>query len=206
VTVRLKTLPKLRLVLIVLGCALSGGCATNPARLAIPDRMTCIHVPSLVETVEPRGLVRVRWRISLRPGPYVSEYADSSGTYYRAPPGGVYMGLAEPGGSTGVFNQTYDGGLWVPHDPAGAPRVYSYFSTQSAEVRSPAEGATCANATYAERPDARGVSAIQFALGGGLGGGEGGAQAAAGGTVGFTERPSAWDSWAARAPARSSLR
>lgn len=164
--------------LLVLGSAgMLSGClpAVRPSTLAVPKVITCIDIPAGMEAHEVRGLSHVHWTTRLESGPYVAEREDASGTYYRAPPGGIEVlwrrRKETVGKPTSHFN--YDGGIWVPHDSTLPPRIYTYFSTQTAAVVPVPTGASCATAIFVEDPQAKGVSLVAYSAAGALGGAAG---------------------------------
>jgi hypothetical protein len=154
------------------------GCATaiKPDDLKRPVQVTCITIPPGTEAHESRGLQNAAWTTRLSPGPYIAEYGDAEGMFYRAPPGGIYVGRDDMADrpSNLLTHMTYDGGIWVPHDGAVAPHLYIYFSTKSAEmIPLPAE-ASCSNAVLIRGVDAKGVSVVAFTGAGAIGGTAGG--------------------------------
>ncbi|RLK31767.1 hypothetical protein [Cupriavidus plantarum] len=121
------------------------GCGTVPENLNRPASLSCIEVPQGTEGHEYRGLLKMPWITRLSAGPYISELEDEAGTYYRAPPGGVY--IAPPNPPSDYFQpMTYDGGLWVPRDGNKPVNVYFYSSTRNAVVKPLPQGASCATA------------------------------------------------------------
>lgn len=166
-------------VLLMLGLGLAlGGCTpmVKPSKLFRPSELTCIDIPQGLEAHEIKGLLNVHWTTRVSPGPYMAEHEDGKGTYYRAPPGGIQ--LIQDGTEdkpAGMFtHMAYDGGIWVPHDPSLPPHLYTYFSTRSADVAPIPDGASCANATFAQDPKTKGVSLTGFAVGGAAAGAVGG--------------------------------
>lgn len=155
-----------------------GGCATpiDPKEMKAPGQVSCIEVPKGVEAHEIRGLLSVHWTIRVSPGPYISEYEDAQGTYYRAPPGGIYYVRdgTEDKPEALFTHMTHDGGIWMPHDAAKPPHLYQYFSTRSAPVVPLPDGLSCANAVYVRDPDSKGVDTVvlatSFTAGGAAGG------------------------------------
>ncbi len=160
---------------------LLGGCATivTPDSLKRPDVITCIQNPNQLETYEFKGLLKYKWVTRVQKGPYISEYEDADGTYYRAPSGGIYFFPEEwaKNPSTPFMPRIYDGGIWVPKDVKGSPHIYTYISTQDGIKKTMPEGATCNSASLVSRPESQGVSTVAFALGGALGGAVGGVTA-----------------------------
>lgn len=160
-----------------------GGCtpAIKPSKLFVPKEITCIDIPQELDAHEVRGLLKVHWTTRVLPGPYVAEREDGNGTYYRAPPGGIQI-IADgtENKSANMFtHMAYDGGIWVPSNSSLPPHIYTYFSTGSAAVVPVPEGASCANAKFAQDPETKGVSLAGFAMGGAAAGAVGGAAARA---------------------------
>lgn len=152
------------------------GCTpmVKPSNLSRPRELTCIDMPAL-EAHDVKGLLKVHWTTRVLPGPYVAEREDGKGTYYRAPPGGIQLiqdGTEDKPASL-LTHMAYDGGIWLPHDPSLPPQLYTSFSTRSASVVPFPEGATCANATFAQDPKTMGVSLAAFAAGGAVAGATG---------------------------------
>lgn len=181
---------------LLIGAGLAG-CATpiKPQDLATPSHPTCINLSQRLESVGEYGLFKVDWEMYLERGPYLSEKEDTEGTYYRAPPGGIYVGqpdLRDRPASVAT-HMNYDGGFFIPRDPSKPPRLYNYYSPLSAPVVIPPEGANCSNAGYIPDPSGEKVSVMGFMFGGALGGAAGRAavgssgvsygQAAAGGAI-----------------------
>src|SRR6185312_570265 len=174
---RSNTIRAVSALLVLSAGAMLGGCAPTirPSKLLLPKEVTCIDIPPRLEAHEIRGLLKFHWTTRIQPGPYVAEREDANGTYYRAPPGGIQ--ILQDGTESKPANQfthmDYDGGIWVPRDPSLPPRLYTYFSTQSAAVVRVPDGATCAAATFTEDPQTKGVSLGTFAAAGALGGATG---------------------------------
>lgn len=181
-------------LLVLTGLA---GCtnAIKPEDLSTPSRPTCVEIPQRLVASGKYGLLKIEWEIHLERGPYLSEKEDAEGTYYRAPPGGVYIERvgqkdSPPGVST---HMNYDGGFIIPHDQTRPPRLYHYDSVSSVPVQVPPEEANCSTAGYIADPSSEKVSLIGFMAGGALGGVVGQAvvgssqlnygQAAAGGAI-----------------------
>ena len=61
----------------------------------------------------------------LERGPYLAEKQDSQGTYYRAPPGGIFVSNSDSGPSHGM---AYDGGFYVPRNGTRPVMIYYYYS------------------------------------------------------------------------------
>jgi hypothetical protein len=139
-----------------------------------PATLTCIYVPSQMSFKAERGLMKVVWEWKLEKGPYVSEWEDDQGTFYRAPPGGAFAGrtdsLEKPSGP--LTHRTSDGGFWMPRDPKAAPRLYAYFSTADAPKVVPAENENCSSLVVLKDPATSKHSVLAVATGGALGGAE----------------------------------
>lgn len=168
---------------ILAAAACLGACATAipPDSLKRPDPLTCIEVPKGVEAHESKGLLNIKWTTRLAPGPYISEREDTEGTYYRAPPAGLYIGrddLADEPPQP-LMPRLFDGGIWIPRAPGKPPHLYTYFSTQEATAAPVPENASCANAVSVPDPHSQGVSTVAFVVGGAAGGAAGGAIARA---------------------------
>lgn len=147
----------------------------KPDKLFLPRELTCIDIPAGLDAHDIKGLLKIHWTTRVLPGPYVAEREDASGTYYRAPPGGIqYIQDGTEDKPASLFtHMAYDGGIWVPRDASLPPHLYTYFSTRSAPVVPLPEGATCATATFAEDPKTKGVSLAAFAAGGAVAGATG---------------------------------
>lgn len=177
--------------------SLSGCAGVAPSALTTPERLSCINITEPLELTDKYGLLDIAWEVRLTPGTYISEKADEQGTYYRAPPGGVYVGKPEmkdkPSGPG--THMRYDGGIFVPKTDAVKPRVYSYISLESKEERTQPKGVTCGQVVYEKDPVTGTVNLTSAAVGGGAGGIVGRAmapksgisygQAAAGGAIGM---------------------
>lgn len=155
-----------------------GGCATGirPSDLTQPEALTCIEIPKGVEAHETKGLLNYQWTTRLVPGPYIAEREDAEGIYYRAPSGGIYIGRDDIADQPPVpfMPRNLEGGIWVPSVPGKFPHLYTYFSTQEANIIPLPENAGCSNAVVVRDPQSKGVSTVAFATGGALGGATGG--------------------------------
>lgn len=179
--------------LLALSFGLLAGCSTlvKPETMNIPARITCINVPEKLSYSTLRGLFKFKWFTSLNPGIYVAEREDAEGTYFRGPGGAV----SEQTPEAPAAGKIYDGGFWLPHDPAGQPRIYGYFSADSVPVAAPIEGVDCSMASYAKDPSGKKISVALASAGGAVGGLAGRAmvpgsrvsygQSAAGGAIGM---------------------
>lgn len=162
--------PCFRLATLAMAVAtlLLTGCATlvKPESLAIPSSITCINVREKTSFFEERGPLKLKWETALTPGLYLSEREDKDGVYYRAPAGGLGVFSQDAPGAS----RTYDGGIYVPRDPAKAPLLYNYFSVDSVPPAAPVENADCTTATYVKDPVTRKISVLAIAAGGAAGG------------------------------------
>lgn len=155
-----------------------GGCATvvQPTDLKQPVSPTCIQVPDGVEARELKGLLDYKWTTRLAGGPYIAEWEDSEGTYFRAPPGGIYIGRDDLADKPPIplMPRHFDGGIWIPRQAAKPVNVYTYFSTEEAHVAPAPAGARCDTAVLLPASQAKGVSKVAFSTGGAIGGAAGG--------------------------------
>ncbi|OWQ43760.1 hypothetical protein CDL60_28535 [Roseateles noduli] len=121
-------------------------------------------MPVAAAYLEERGLFKYVWETRVERGPYVAEREDAAGTYFRGPQGGVSYArqdaLKEPAGL--LTHITYNGGIWVPRDPAGTPRLYTYFTTQAVPPVVPPDTATCATVQLVRDPKGQGVDAVTY--------------------------------------------
>lgn len=133
--------------------------------LQAPAQVSCIHLPAALSGIETKGLFKVETETRLERGPYISEGEDEEGTYFRAPPGGVYLGPPKDKPAKGAWQIDRDGGIFVPRDPSAAPQLYSYVSdagTSAATLVPPAE-ADCSNTRYVRDPVTKAVSVAGYA-------------------------------------------
>ena len=163
--------------------ALLAGCATpiKPETLAVPKQLSCIQLPQALEAHDVRGLLNIHWTTRLSPGPYISEREGPEGTYYRAPPAGIYIGRDEVADKppTPLLPRTFNGGILVPREAGKQVQLYTYFSTEEAPTAQLPPNASCASAVSIPDPQAKGVSSVAFATGGAIGGAAGGVAARA---------------------------
>ena len=162
---------------LALGLLLSG-CATSqkPESLAVPAQPTCFSLPEPLEATQIAGLLKIEWRTRLERGAYVAVHENERGTYFRGPPGGVFIYqpkmLDKPSGP--FTHLTVNGGVFVPRD-GSQPELYTYITDQSVDKVTPPVGASCATAVVSRDPLSKGaVSVKDYALAGGaagLGGG-----------------------------------
>lgn len=134
-----------------------GGCvaSSEPAALPPPMEATCFTLPHALASTETKGLLNTDWTTRLERGPYVAEHTDAGGTYYRAPPGGVFYGRADGRAEASNWRFAYgprDGGIYIPRDPTVPPHLYTYFSQADAEVSVPPDGADCSAVRYIADP------------------------------------------------------
>jgi len=83
----------------------------NPNELQTPSQPSCVELKEPLSFDRRLGLLKILWTLSLAKGPYLTEKQDSQGTYYRAPPGGIFVSDSDSGPSHG---RAYDGGFYVP--------------------------------------------------------------------------------------------
>ena len=175
---------------IALAVLALAGCATPtaPDDLKVPAQLTCFELAAPAAYLEERGLLKYTWETRLERGPYVAEREDAGGTFYRAPPGGVSYArqdaLSMPANL--LTHMTYDGGVWIPRDPAGRPHLYYYFTTQAVPPVVPPEGASCAAVEVARNPTTHGVDTVAYGVAGGVGGATGGLIARGTGATGMS--------------------
>ena len=178
---------------LAVGLLLSG-CATSqkPESLAVPAQPTCFSLPEPLEATQIAGLLKIEWRTRLERGAYVAVHENERGTYFRGPPGGVFIYQPKMLDKPASFftHVNVNGGVFVPRD-GSQPEVYTYITDKSVEKVTPPEGASCATAVLARDPVSKGVSVRDYAIGGAAGGALGGLVAhtrlpnsSLGGTVG----------------------
>jgi hypothetical protein len=169
-----KTCAALAVGLLVTGCATS----QKPDSLAVPAQPTCFSLLDPLEATELKGLLKIEWRTRLERGAYVAVHENERGTYFRGPPGGVFLYqpkmLEKP--SSPFTHLTVNGGVFVPRD-GSQPEVYVYMTDQSVEKVTPPVGASCATAVVVRDPVSKGVSVKDYVLLGGAAGALGGAAA-----------------------------
>lgn len=168
----------LRKTYVCIAVSLLTGCATSlqkPDALATPAQPTCFSLAEALEATEIKGLLKYEWRTRLERGAYVAVHENERGTYFRGPPGGVFIYqptmLEKPSGP--LTHLTVNGGVFVPRD-GSQPEVYAYITDKSVEKVTPPAGASCATAVVVRDPVSKGVSVQDYAIGGGLGGAAGG--------------------------------
>lgn len=154
-------------LLFLLGASGMPASAANlkePAELKVPAEVSCIHLPAALSGIEVKGLFKVEHETRLERGPYVSEREDADGTYYRAPPGGVYVGPPKDKPARGAWQVNRNGGIFVPRDPSAPPQLYSYVAdvgTSVATVVPPAES-NCTNTRYVRDPATKAVGVAGY--------------------------------------------
>ena len=137
----------------------------NPGELQVPSKISCLHLPAALSGTETKGLFKVETETRLERGPYISEREDAEGTYFRAPPGGVYLGPPIGKPAKGAWQLNRDGGIFVPRDPSAPPQLYSYASDVgiSAATVVPPAAADCSNTRYVRDPATKAVSVAVYA-------------------------------------------
>lgn len=146
------------------------GCASGlikPAELSVPTQLSCIYVAEDLAHTDVKGLLKITWDTRLARGPYISERESAEGTYYRGSPGVFSVSNPEMVNKpAGLFtHMTYDGGIFVPRDPAAAPQVYTYVANEpTAAVPYPAT-ANCDNTNVVRDPVTKLINVTQFAAG-----------------------------------------
>lgn len=149
------------------------GCATDPADLGTPQKITCVDLKAPLSFSGYYGIVHTKWTTRLEKGPYVSEKFDGKGTYYRAPPGGLSVTGASGRPFPGM-PLTMDGGFYIPISTGTPVWIYRYFSTAAAPVDPSAENTDCTTVGYLKDPVGTKLSIVRLAAGGALGGAAGG--------------------------------
>jgi hypothetical protein len=140
----------------------------DPVEPQAPAQVSCIYLPGVLSGIETRGLFKVESESRLERGPYFSEREDAEGTYFRAPPGGVYLGTPKDKPARGARLLNNDGGIFVPRDPSAAPQLYVYTSDigSSAATLVPSAAADCSNTRYVRDPVTKAVSVTGYEGGG----------------------------------------
>jgi hypothetical protein len=168
-------------VLLLSGCAPG----VKPDKLSAPQVVTCLDVKEPMSFTTTHGLFNFPWETRLDRGVYISEKEDAKGTYYRAPPGGITVGRTDrkdrPAGPATYM--TYDGGIFIPHDPTVAPTLYKYFSTGPALVQAQPSNVDCSTVVYIRDPSTQKIDIAMLAVGTGIG-------AATGSAIGHSLHPS----------------
>lgn len=156
--------------------AVTAGCGISPDSLSVPPEMTCIHLKEAISFTGRYGFSNTPLTTRLERGAYWSEKMDKTGTYYRAPPGGLSIRNEKGAGIPGT-GATMDCGFYVPNDEKMPIEIYRYFSTTDAPVEVPPPEADCSTVAYTKDPATTKVSLVNFALGGGASGAAGGVMA-----------------------------
>jgi hypothetical protein len=151
------------------GLALLLGFSGTPAladssKLQAPAQLTCIHLPAALSGIETKGLFKVETETRLERGPYISGGEDADGIYFRAPPGGVYLGPPKDKPAKGAWQLNRDGGIFVPRDASAPPQLYSYVADDrtSAATLVPPATADCTNTRYVRDPVTKAVKAAKY--------------------------------------------
>ncbi len=172
------SLKKLPLTLSLASTLLLSGCATpiNPNNLTPPKQPRCIKITAPIESHESKGLLDIKWTTRIASGLYISEWENADGTYFRAPPGGIYIVRDEVANDppAPLTPRYFNGGIWIPKQEAKPALLYTYSSTEDAIVKPVPSDASCDNAVLISGSQAQGVSTIAFAVGGTIGGASGG--------------------------------
>jgi hypothetical protein len=167
-------------ILVLSGCAPG----VKPDKLSAPQVVTCLDVKQPLSFTTTHGLFNFPWETRLDRGVYISEKEDARGTYYRAPPGGITVGRTDrkdsPAGPATYM--TYDGGIFIPHDPTVAPTLYKYFSTGPALVQAQPANVDCSTVVYIRDPSTQKIDIALLAVGTGIG-------AATGSAIGHSMHP-----------------
>ena len=134
------------------------------AQLQAPSEVRCLYLPAALSGIETKGLMKVETQTRLERGPYVSEREDAEGTYFRAPPGGVYVGPPKDKPARGAWQLNRDGGIFVPRDPSAPPQLYSYAGEVgvSAATVVPPAAADCSNTRYVRDPATQAVGVAAY--------------------------------------------
>lgn len=153
---------------LVASAVLLSGCHApliKPAELTVPLQASCFTLSEPLEGVQIRGLMKFVWTLRLERGPYIAVHEDANGTYFRAPPGGIYRWIPQgkAAGFANLENMTFDGGVYVPRDPARPVNTYIYMSTVSVPPVVPAPDLTCGSAAIVRDPVTKGVKVASYA-------------------------------------------
>ncbi|MBQ5949855.1 hypothetical protein [Massilia sp. ST3] len=142
----------------------AGPAVAEPSLPPPPAQLSCIHLPAALSGMETKGLFKVEWETRLERGPYISEGEDADGTYFRAPPGGVYHGPPKNKPAKGAWQLDRDGGIFIPRDPSAPPQLYSYVGedrTTAATLVPPAT-ADCSTTQFIRDPVTKAVKATKY--------------------------------------------
>jgi hypothetical protein len=137
----------------------------SPTELRPPAQFACIHLPAALSGIETKGLFKVESETRLERGPYIAEHDDAEGTYFRAPPGGVYLGPPKDKPSNGAWKVNRDGGIFVPRDAAAPPQLYSYVGEVGTSVATvvPPAAADCSNTRLVRDPATGAIAVAGYA-------------------------------------------
>jgi hypothetical protein len=130
-------------------------------KLPPPKKMTCLQVKQAISILSTRGLLHIPYDVELGPGAYVSEHEDANGVYYRAPEEAITERRTDvkPTSRAGRA-MTFDGGIYVPNDPAVAPTLYKYYATYSAVTQPVPSDTDCSTLAYTVDPHTQKVSVV----------------------------------------------
>lgn len=139
-------------------------------KLPPPKNMACLQVKQPIAYSLTRGLLHIPYDIQLGRGAYVSEREDANGVYYRAPEGAITERRTDvKEDSRAGRSITFDGGMYVPNDPAIAPTLYKYYATDSVVTQSVPDNTDCSMLAYAVDPNTHKVSVVATAIATGFG-------------------------------------
>jgi hypothetical protein len=134
------------------------------SKLPQPKKMTCLQVTQAISISSTRGLLHIPWDTEITPGAYISEHEDANGVYYRAPEGGITERRTDEKETSRAGHAiTFDGGIYVPNDPATAPTLYEYYATISVVPQPPPapSDTDCSSLTYTLDPNTQKVSVMR---------------------------------------------
>ncbi|MFC4525117.1 hypothetical protein ISN76_02615 [Dyella halodurans] len=139
--------------LLVAVTPLSHAASVRADKLPAPKNMTCLQMKQDISYTIKRGLLHIPWDYEVGRGAYISEHEDDHGVYYRAPSGAITLRRADlKESSTGGRRSTFEGGIYVPNDPAVAPTLYEYYGTFSGSTRSAPDKTDCSTLSYSVDP------------------------------------------------------
>lgn len=145
--------------LLAAAAPLSHAATVRADKLPAPKNMACLQIKQAIPYTVTRGLVHIPWDIELGRGAYVSEHEDAHGVYYRAPAGTITERRAdEKETSRAGRRMTFEGGIYVPNDPASAPTLYKYYATDTVATRSAPDNTDCSTLTYTRDPNTQKVN------------------------------------------------
>lgn len=161
-------------VCLLAAAPLSHASAVRANKLPLPKTMTCLALKQPISYTMTTGMFHLGWEIELGRGAYVSELEDGRGTYYRAPPGAITQQRVNKKTHAGVGRVVgFVGGIYVPHDAAAAPRLYTYYGSYGAPEEHPKADADCSSLTYAIDPQTHRVNVWSTGVATGIGAGMG---------------------------------